>query len=69
MVKQYVGAHRVAYDGYNEGDGKWLWGVWNIAEEDRGGFHFWPAEEEGPTGRRVTTRVAVPTEECVPAIA
>src|SRR5690242_13765268 len=27
-VKQYRGAHKVAYKGYNEGKG--IWGVWNM---------------------------------------
>lgn len=51
MTKQYLNAHRVRYEGVNEGDGMWLWGLWHIAP-DRGGFHLWPQGEEDPTQRR-----------------
>src|SRR3712207_4995313 len=30
LWKQYVGEHVVTYEGRNEGDGKWVWGVWRI---------------------------------------
>jgi hypothetical protein len=39
-LKTYIGAHTVAYNGYNEGKG--IWGVWEIAPFARGGFHIWP---------------------------
>ena len=52
MTKQYEGAHRVEYDGTNQGDGMWLWGVWNIRTV-RGGFHLWPEGEDDPTQRRL----------------
>ena len=51
MLKQYDGAHRVAYEGANQGDGLWLWGLWTLGV-DRGGFHLWPEGEEDPTQRR-----------------
>src|SRR5579859_7531420 len=38
MTKQYERAHRVAYDGANQDDGMWLWGVWNL-RSFRGGWH------------------------------
>jgi hypothetical protein len=45
-TKQYLGKHRVAYRGINDGHG--IWGVWEIRilgglYRDRGGFHLWPA--------------------------
>jgi hypothetical protein len=45
-TKQYLGKHRVAYRGVNDGRG--IWGVWEIRilgglYTDRGGFHLWPA--------------------------
>ena len=53
IVKSYVGAHNLIYDGRNEGDGMWIWGLWHIPGDDRGGFHLWPAGEDDPTGRRL----------------
>jgi hypothetical protein len=52
ILKAYHGAHGVTYDGRNEGDGMWIWGLWTIRLIDRGGFHLWPAGEEDPTGRK-----------------
>jgi hypothetical protein len=52
MTKQYERAHRVDYDGTNQGDGMWLWGVWNIRTV-RGGFHLWPEGEDDPTQGRL----------------
>jgi hypothetical protein len=45
-VKRYLGKHKVAYRGVNDGRG--VWGVWEIRllgglYTDRGGFHLWPA--------------------------
>lgn len=39
--KQYLGAHDVYYEGFNEGKG--IWGVWDLRGWGRGGFHIWPA--------------------------
>jgi hypothetical protein len=60
-TKQYIGKHRVAYRGLNDGRG--IWGVWEIRllwglYQDRGGFHLWPAgtnvsEESERTERAV----------------
>ena len=55
LVKQYLGAHRVIYEGANEGDGQWLWGVWRLPSET-GGFHLWPVGEEDPTQLRKRER-------------
>ena len=54
MLKQYQQAHRVMYDGANQGDGLWLWGVWSILSQ-RGGFHLWPEGQDDPTQRHLTS--------------
>jgi hypothetical protein len=59
MVKQYEQAHRVAYDGANQNDGLWLWGVWKVGM-DRGGFHLWPEGEDDPTQRRSAAERELP---------
>lgn len=59
MTKQYENAHRVAYDGANDGDGTWLWGVWNVLSE-RGGFHLWPEGEANPTRLRLKATLDQP---------
>lgn len=48
-TKIYPGSHEVSYSGFGEGKG--IWGTWNIQRWGRGGFHIWPldagvAEEE-----------------------
>jgi hypothetical protein len=59
MIKQYHGAHRVLYDGANQGDGLWLWGIWTLRIY-RGGFHLWPEGEDDPTQRRLRTQRELP---------
>ena len=39
-TKTYVGAHDVYYRGFREGKG--IWGLWEIGQMWRGGFHIWP---------------------------
>jgi hypothetical protein len=46
-TKKYVGKHDVFYQGFNEGKG--IWGVWEIGELARGGFHIWPEGMGDPT--------------------
>ena len=61
MVKHYdTRVHLVSYNGANQGDGMWLWGVWNILAAYRGGFHLWPEGEEDPTKRRLKAEATVP---------
>lgn len=60
--KAYVGQHTVEYDGCNQGDGMWIWGLWTIGSIDRGGFHIWPHGEPDPTGRRLESRADLPAE-------
>ena len=64
LIKTYPGSHDVAYDGSNEGDGKWLWGVWRIHTES-GGFHLWPKGEEDPTAGRTSAAREAPVERKV----
>jgi hypothetical protein len=59
MTKQYEKAHRVAYDGANQNDGMWLWGVWNIRSL-RGGWHLWPEGEDDPTQRGLRAEKELP---------
>lgn len=59
MVKQYVDAHPVVYRGQNEGDGNWIWGVWNMVVE-QGGFHLWPKGEDDPTVERLRAEKELP---------
>jgi hypothetical protein len=59
MTKAYVGAHAILYEGRNEGDGQWIWGVWRM-RTDRGGFHIWPAGEDDPTGRTLKEERELP---------
>ncbi len=39
MQKRYP-SHTVFYDGYVDQNG--IWGTWEIAPHDHGGFHIWP---------------------------
>ena len=41
-TKTYVGGHDVFYRGFREGKG--IWGTWEIAIRDHGGFHIWPCQ-------------------------
>ena len=53
ILKHYVRAHTVEYDGKNEDDGRWIWGLWTIRNFDRGGFHLWPDGAQDPTKRHL----------------
>ena len=59
MTKQYERAHCVAYDGANQDDGMWLWGVWSLRSR-RGGWHLWPEAEDDPTQRGLTAKKELP---------
>jgi hypothetical protein len=41
-TKSYLGAHDVFYRGFREGKG--IWGTWEIAVHEHGGFHIWPRQ-------------------------
>lgn len=60
MNKAYAGAHSLSYDGRNEGDGQWIWGLWRLHTADRGGFHLWPEGEDDPTGRTLRAEQELP---------
>jgi hypothetical protein len=60
MVKNYEKTDRVAYNGANQGDGMWLWGMWNIGTRYRGGWHLWPEGEADPTQRRLAAGKELP---------
>ena len=68
IEKTYRGAHRVSYEGRNEGDGLWIWGLWTIPSLDRGGFHLWPAGEDDPTGRRLRAEREAPADRARPLV-
>jgi hypothetical protein len=66
LVKHYLSAHSLTYEGQNQGDGQWLWGVWTLREPqlfDRGGFHIWPKGVPDPTGQQLAAEQDVPAEE------
>ncbi len=61
-IKQYIGKHRVAYRGVNDGQG--IWGVWEIRVLgdlyiDRGGFHLWPEGTDVSAASDETERAVV----------
>jgi hypothetical protein len=46
-TKHYLGAHDVFYKGFGEGKG--IWGTWDIGHGNHGGFHIWPRGNEAAT--------------------
>ena len=60
LTKAYAGAHSLDYEGRNEGDGQWIWGMWRHLTLDRGGFHLWPEGEDDPTGRKLHAEHELP---------
>jgi len=60
LTKAYVGAHSLTYEGRNENDAQWIWGIWHHLTLDRGGFHLWPHGEEDPTGRTLRAEQVLP---------
>jgi hypothetical protein len=44
-TKTYIHQHDVAYTGFGEGKG--IWGTWDIQNVHRGGFHIWPVGQDG----------------------
>ncbi|GIW79670.1 MAG: hypothetical protein KatS3mg105_1477 [Gemmatales bacterium] len=57
-TKRYLAQHDVFYKGYNEGKG--IWGTWEIANYDRGGFHIWPEGMPDPTKPGMHEQADVP---------
>jgi hypothetical protein len=60
MTKQYQDAHQILYEGANQNDGQWLWGIWTIPHLARGGFHIWPEGEDDPTQKHLRTEKELP---------
>ena len=50
------------YDGANEGEPLWFWGLWTISG-DKGGFHLWPEGEPDPTQKRTGAQIEAPQDE------
>ena len=72
LRKQYLNAHGLAYEGVNENDGQWVWGLWSMHygpgyPPEQGGFHLWPKGVHDPTQPRLEAEADVPVEELVPA--
>jgi hypothetical protein len=63
LFKEYLDAHGVTYQGHNDSDGLWVWGIWSIVPVDRGGFHIWPKGVADPTGQRLSAEEEIPAEE------
>jgi hypothetical protein len=57
-TKKYLGQHDVFYRGFNEGKG--IWGVWEIGNFDRGGFHIWPEGMPDPSHPELTEEADLP---------
>lgn len=60
-TKKYLGKHDVFYQGFNEGKG--IWGVWQIGELARGGFHIWPEGFGDPTNEHLYEEATPPVDE------
>jgi hypothetical protein len=60
-TKKYLGKHDVFYQGFNEGKG--IWGVWEIGDFQRGGFHIWPEALGDPTIEHLYEEAEPPVEE------
>jgi hypothetical protein len=59
-TKKYIGKHDVFYEGFNEGKG--IWGVWQIGELMRGGFHIWPEGLGDPTDDHLVEAADLPAD-------
>ncbi len=66
-TKKYLGKHDVFYKGFNEGKG--IWGVWEIGQLARGGFHIWPEGLGDPSDEHLVAEADLPApqEELVEA--
>ena len=58
--KTYPGSHDVVYQGFREGKG--IWGTWEIAIVDHGGFHIWPKGEPDADTEVVSAEAAAPVD-------
>ena len=65
-TKTYPGSHDVFYRGFREGKG--IWGTWEIAIQNHGGFHIWPrrageGEAQAETAASTEPVDAIATQE------
>ena len=65
LDKHYVGRHHVDYKGYADGTNRGIWGIWELGDSSRGGWHIWPAAIGDPTIRRLKAETDVRTDEAV----
>ena len=65
-TKKYLGKHDVFYKGFNEGKG--IWGVWEIGQFQRGGFHIWPEGLGDPTNDYLVAEAELPEGELVEVV-
>lgn len=64
FVKQYLGGHRVDYQGWAEGGQNGIWGVWDIPQvPDRGGWHIWPRRYGQATAKHEHEEDPAPVSE------
>ena len=64
-TKTYVGAHDVFYRGFREGKG--IWGTWEIAVHDHGGFLIWPRHAGEGEAEAASAEVEQPVQTAVAA--
>lgn len=65
--KTYLGAHDVFYRGFGEGKG--IWGTWEITPRFHGGFHIWPKRAGAGDTETIALEKEQPAETVVPAVA
>jgi len=63
LVKQYLGRHRVYYEGANSGEG--IIGMWHIPAFGRGKFALRPGAENSAQRDQIERLVAVASHECL----
>jgi len=59
-TKSYVGAHDVFYRGFGEGKG--IWGTWEIGIFNHGGFHIWPKQADDSAAISESEIIAEPVD-------
>lgn len=59
-TKTYPGSHAVFYRGFGEGKG--IWGTWEIPGFTHGGFHIWPKGAQDGEMETAAAETAVPME-------
>lgn len=62
LHKRYRQAHDVLYRGFAEATGIGIWGVWEIPQSDRGGWHIWPKGKDVHDGQVIEIELIEPHE-------